>query len=220
MRTISTIVLAAGSGSRFGQAKQFADLTPGSRLVDVALAAASRLTGHLVLVLAAGREWQGQPVDAVVTGGTSRLESVARGLSAVPDDAEVIVVHDAAHPLAPAWMFDDVIEAVVAGADAAVPVQLVVNVVKRVGPGSDLTTVGRDGLGLAQAPMGFSARSLRDAHALRSSMAKPAWEDSMLIEIMGGKVVATEGSARNIHVVTEEDLDLARAVATHGDHRR
>jgi 2-C-methyl-D-erythritol 4-phosphate cytidylyltransferase len=210
---VSAIVLAAGSGTRFGEPKQFAELTPGVRLVDAAIAAAARVSQHMVLVLPAEWEWSGAPVDDMVTGGASRLESVGRGLSAVPADTEVVVVHDAAHPLAPDWLFDAVVELVRKGADAAVPIQRVVNVVKRLEPGGGLTTVGRDGLGLAQAPMGFSAGALRRAHAARTSKGETAWEDSMLVEMRGGRVVATEGSARNIHVVTEEDLTLARMVA-------
>lgn len=213
MIRVSAIVLAAGQGSRFGQPKQFAELRPGLRLVDAALAAASRRASHLVLVLPPGHEWSGQSVEAVVAGGDNRLESVGHGLSEVPAEAEVVVVHDAAHPLAPPWMFDEVVDAVLAGADAAVPVERAVNVVKRISSGGEVTTVGRDGLGLAQAPMGFSAQSLRRAHAALASTSVQAWEDSMLVELMGDKVVATRASSRNIHVVTEEDLDLARSIA-------
>ena len=213
MKNVSVIVLAAGSGARFGEAKQFLDLTPGMRLVDAAVDTAFTVTESVILVLPPQHIWEGRHVDATVVGGSSRLGSVAAGLSVLPGDQEVVVVHDAAHPLASRATFLDVVEAILAGADAAVPVLSLGDVVKRQDRQSRITTVGRDGLGLAQVPMAFSTTALLSAHAAPTTTDTPYWEDSMLIERDGGRVVAVPGSSRNIHVVTAEDLSVARTLA-------
>ena len=207
------IVLAAGSGNRFGKPKQFLELTPGIRLVDAALETAMSVTDNVVLVLPAGHVWEGRPVSVSVIGGKTRLDSVAAGLSALPRDQEVVVIHQSAHPLAPKQTFLDVIGAIRNGADAAVPLLPVSDVVKREGADGHLTTVGRDGFGLAQMPMGFSAVLLMAAHIERDLDEARIWEESMLVERAGGRVVGIRGSSMNVHVVMQEDLELARTIA-------
>ena len=88
------IVVAGGSGSRYGGLKQFEPLA-GRRVVDWSLAAARESCDGVVLVVPAGVEEAG-----AVAGGVTRSDSVRAGLAAVPDDAEVVLVHDAARPLA------------------------------------------------------------------------------------------------------------------------
>jgi len=210
---VTCIVLAAGSGKRFGERKQFLELMPGVRLVDAALGVAFEHTNNVVLVTPQGARGVIDDRAVVVPGGATRLESVSNGLSAVSDGQEVVVVHDAAHPLAPSQVFAELIEAVRRGADAAVPVLEVSDVIKVTGPDHQLTTVGRDGMGLAQVPMAFAARSLRAAHHVADDVG--LWEDSMLIERAGGEVVAVTGSPWNIHVTTREDLAMARVLAQH-----
>jgi len=214
MSDVSVIVLAAGSGSRFGVPKQFLDLAPGVRLVDLAVRSALEIADRVILVLPSGDEWDGQPVSSVVEGGESRLDSVAAGVTALPDHQEIVVVHDAAHPLAPRQAFLDVIDAVRNGADAALPFLPVPDVIKRRDDQGSLSTVGRDGLGLAQVPMAFSAQALQRAHQRWATEPSGVWEDAMLVELNGGRVVAVEGSPRNIHIVTNEDLEMARSLVT------
>jgi 2-C-methyl-D-erythritol 4-phosphate cytidylyltransferase len=209
---VATIVLGAGSGTRFGSQKQFLELTPGRRLIDAAVEVAKRCSSYVVVVLPPGQAWDGIEVDGVANGGPSRLDSVEAGLSLVPRDADVVVVHDAAHPLADEKTFDRAISAVEAGADAAVPILPVSDVVKRCDDTRAVTTVGRDDLGLAQVPMAFSQNALRAAHVRRVELGD-AWEDSMLVEKSSGRVVAVRGSVWNVHVVDEEDLELARLLA-------
>ena len=93
------IVVAAGRGDRFGQPKQFCDLA-GTRVVDLSVAAMTAACDAVVLVLPAGVSWDGEPVAAAVAGGETRSDSVRAGLRAVPAEADVVVVHDAARPLA------------------------------------------------------------------------------------------------------------------------
>jgi 2-C-methyl-D-erythritol 4-phosphate cytidylyltransferase len=214
---VSVILLAAGSGSRFGDSKQFLELTSGVRLVDAALQWALDATESVILVLPPGYTWDGPEVEATVPGGATRLDSVIAGLDAVPEESDVIIIHDAAHPLAPKRMFAELVGAIEAGADAAVPILPAGEVVKRFGGDGRLTTIGRDGLGLAQLPMAFTRSALLAAHRSSAGNDIPDWEDSMLIEQNGGRVVAVAGSSRNIHVVTPEDLRLARVLAVVGD---
>lgn len=204
----AAIVLAAGSGARFGATKQFLELAPGLRLVDAAVLAARDVTATVAVVLPVGVSWDGPPVSAVVPGGADRTASVRAGLAALPPDVGAVLVHDAAHPLAPAELLRAVVAAVLHGADAAVPVLPVADVVKRVGPDGSLSTVGRDGLGLAQVPMAFTRRALEAAHASGTTV----WEDSQSVEAVGGRVVAVPGRSDNVHVVTPEDLAVARAL--------
>lgn len=212
MSDVAVIVLAAGSGSRIGSAKQFLELTRGRTLVDAAVETALSVTAHVVVVLPEGRSWDGADVESHVAGGTTRVASVARGLDAVPAEIRVVLVHDAAHPLAPQTIFLDAIEAVRGGADAAVPLLEASDVIKR-RQGEMLRTVGRDGMGLAQVPMGFDHGRLRYAHDRLEQNESTVYEDSELIEREGGSVVPIQSSPFNIHVVTSQDLDLARMIA-------
>ena len=213
MSQVSVILLAAGSGTRFGDTKQFLELAPGFRLVDAALQWALAGTESVILVLPAEHYWEGHEVEAIVPGGATRLESVGAGLAALPAEAEVVIVHDAAHPLVPRETFADLLGAIGAGADAAVPFLPVGDVVKRRIENGSLTTVGRDGFGLAQVPMAFTKSALVAAHRAPTGDDFPCWEDSMLIEKRGGLVVSVAGSAWNVHVVTPDDLGVARALA-------
>lgn len=215
MNDVTALVLAAGSGSRFGgRRKQFLELAPGVRLVDAAIGAAFHVTENVVVVVPDGDSSAWEPRLTIVSGGSTRLESVRNGLAEVGEEQKVVLVHDAAHPLAPRSVFIDVVDGIRNGADAAVPVLEVADVVKRKGALGELTTVGRDELGLAQVPMAFSASSLRAAHLEdRFGAREEIWEDSMLVEQAGGRVVAVEGTPWNIHVVTPSDLAMARLLA-------
>src|ERR1700722_4339634 len=108
MEQVWSVVVAGGSGQRFGTLKQFALLAE-RPVVEWAVAACRASSSGVVLVVPAGA---GGPAgatahpacgaDVVVEGGRTRTESVCRGVAAVPPGAEVIVVHDAARPLASA----------------------------------------------------------------------------------------------------------------------
>lgn len=202
MRT-SAIVVAGGRGERFGAAKQF--LAVGSaRLVDHAVAAAASVCDEVIVVLPDGKEWDGCPVTATVVGGETRSASVRAGLEAVDADADVIVVHDGARPLASQGLFELVIDTVRAGADAAVPVLEVADTLKRVDGTRVVETIAREGLVTVQTPQAFRASALRDAHAQSGD----ATDDAALVEQLGGNVVVVAGDPRNVKVTTVADLAL------------
>jgi 2-C-methyl-D-erythritol 4-phosphate cytidylyltransferase len=209
-----TIVVGAGSGSRFGGdvPKQYADLR-GRRVLDWSLQAARASSDGVVLVVAAERVDDPEPLaDVVVAGGATRSASVRAGLAVVPevqDDAnvDVIVVHDAARPLATAEVFRAVIDAVHQGADAALPGVPVADTIKRVVDETVVETVDRADLVAVQTPQAFSASALRRAHEGEPE----ATDDAALIEAMGGRVVVVPGDPTNRKLTVAADLLLAGA---------
>ena len=207
--SVWTIVVAAGAGSRFGRLKQYEQLGD-KRVLDWALEAARAVSEGVVLVVppdAAGRREPG--VDAVVPGAATRSGSVRAGLAAVPPECEVVVVHDAARPLAPVGLFAAVIAAVRNGADAALPGVPPSSTIKRVDrDGRVAETLDRGSLVEVQTPQAFAAPSLRAAHANGGE----ATDDAALVEAAGGTVVVVEGDAANVKVTHAHDREVVRAV--------
>jgi 2-C-methyl-D-erythritol 4-phosphate cytidylyltransferase len=205
------IVVAGGSGSRFGAAKQFARLA-GVAVIDRALGATREACDCVVVVVPNDVAWRAPSEVATAPAGATRSDSVRSGLAVVPGDAEVVVVHDAARPLASRALFAAVINAVRDGADAAVPALPVVDTVKRVAAGRVVGTVDREDLVIVQTPQAFRAAALRAAH--RTSADET--DDAALIEADGGTVVVVPGEARNLKLTIASDLELAQALLEPG----
>jgi 2-C-methyl-D-erythritol 4-phosphate cytidylyltransferase len=205
------IVVAAGGGARFGGAKQFARLG-GSTVLDRAVGTARESCDGVVVVLARGATW-GVPAGVrTAIGGATRSQSVRAGLACVPETADVVVVHDAARPLASRTLFASVIDAIRTGADAAVPALPVVDTLKRVRDRDVVETVSREGLVAVQTPQAFRAEVLRAAHA-RDGIDT---DDAALVEAGGGKVVVVEGERRNLKLTRADDLEMAQTLMEGG----
>ena len=206
-------MVAGGSGSRFGLAKQYESIG-GRRIVDISVATALRCTAGVVLVVPAtdvGRE-QSRAADArvVVAGGRTRTASVRAGLAAVPRSGLLVCVHDAARPFASDDVFRRVVDAVRAGVDGAVPGVPVTDTIKRVDADRAVVeTPPRASLVAVQTPQCFRADVLRRAH----SGGADGTDDASLVEAIGGRVVVVEGDARNRKITHPEDLDWARGLA-------
>jgi 2-C-methyl-D-erythritol 4-phosphate cytidylyltransferase len=201
------IVLAGGSGDRFGGRKQFA--AAGSlRLVDLAVETALATCDRVVLVLPGGTSWDGTPVARVVPGGADRPASVRRALAVIPDEAGTVVVHQAANPLARPDLIRELIAAVAGGAPAVCPGLRPADVVRRVTGAAAGDVVGRDDLVLVQTPTAFRLDVLRHAHASGGA----ALEDTALVSASGYEVRVVPGDPRNVHVATPADLDIVRAI--------
>ena len=198
------VILAAGASRRFGGSKQFETLR-GLSLVERVVATATEVCDAVVVVLPETSSELDVPVTATVPGGVTRADSVRCGLAAVPGDAEIVVIHDAAHPLASTGLFRAVIEAVEGGAAAAVPVLPLAEALKRVEGERVVKSPSMEGLHIAQTPQAFRTRVLRAAH----TEAPQAVEDSVLVEELGETVVTVQGDPANVHVVTRRDLDVA-----------
>jgi 2-C-methyl-D-erythritol 4-phosphate cytidylyltransferase len=225
--SVWAIVVAGGAGRRYGRTKQF-ELLAGRPLHAWAVEAARSVAHGVVLVLPAQFEVEALEVDLeggppgapgrssarshrsdrpdiVVTGGETRAASVRAGLRAVPTDAGVIVVHDAARPLASPSLFEAVVREVRSGASGVVPGLGVPDTVKRVEGRKVRATIDRRDLVRVQTPQGFRARTLREAHAGEPE----ATDDSSLLEAIGIPVVVVEGEEHNLKITTPPDLALA-----------
>lgn len=201
------IVVAAGSATRFGRLKQFESLA-GRRVIDWSLDAARSVTAGVVLVVPDRARTEARGADVVVTGGSTRAASVRAGLDAVPADAEVIVVHDAARPLAGADLFRAVVEALAPGVDAAVPGVPIAETVKQVADGRVVSTLDRSELVAVQTPQAFRAAGLRSAHRTGGE----ATDDAALVEAAGGTVAVVPGDPRNIKLTEVSDLVVLEAL--------
>ena len=181
------------------------------RVVEWSVAAASSCSDGVVLV--ANPETVNGAVTAdaeiVVAGGHSRSQSVRKGLKAVPPEATIIVVQDAARPGASTNLYRTVIEAVKAGADAAVPALPVVDTLKRVVETAHgikvKETVDRADLMAIQTPQAFKRQILEAAH----ESGDEATDDAGLVEAVGGTVNIVPGELAAIKITTPQDLDIA-----------
>jgi 2-C-methyl-D-erythritol 4-phosphate cytidylyltransferase len=213
-----TIVVGGGSAQRFGRPKQYETLDH-RRVIDLSREVAAECTDGVVLVVPAADAAR----EGGVAGGATRSESVRAGLAAVPASAEVICVHDAARPLASADIYRRVIDAVLDGADAAIPAVAVTDTIKvldwSVDPATDgwgcvIDTPDRARLVAVQTPQAFRAERLRSAHRSGSD----ATDDAALVEAAGGTVVVVRGDTLNCKITEPDDLEWARRhLPTRGD---
>lgn len=173
------------------------------RAVDVLLP----VCGGIIAVVPPGASWD-HPGVRVVTGGATRSMSVRAGLSAVPAHASIVVIHDAAHPLARPVLIDGVVESVREGADGAVPGLPCAETVLRVEDGSATSRIAGPGLVLAQMPHAFRTSVLRSAYRKERDVSDEA---SLLVEL-GHSLRIVPGDPRNVHITTAGDLELAAAL--------
>ena len=209
-----SIVLGGGSGARFGGAKQFERLG-GLTLLGRSVAAAATVSAGVVVVVPGGV----LPDDLLPPGllrpgvslltaaaGAHRAASVRSGLAALPACAEIVVVADAAHPLASPALFARVVGAVRSGAGGALPGLPLTEVIAVVD--ADGTRIGglpREGHVLVQLPHAFRADLLRAAHA----GGEDGVEDSTMVAALGARVVVVPGEPANLHITTVAELALA-----------
>jgi 2-C-methyl-D-erythritol 4-phosphate cytidylyltransferase len=149
----------------------------------------------------------------LVDGGAERFDSVANALDAIGDSVDLVAVHDAVRPLAPAGLVDAVFAAA-AKHGAAMPAMPVADTLKRVDAASNriVETIPRDGLFLAQTPQVFKREWLAEAYAKRAAITGPITDDAQLVEAIGYEVKTVPGSPANFKITTREDLDLAEAI--------
>jgi 2-C-methyl-D-erythritol 4-phosphate cytidylyltransferase len=211
------VLVAAGRGERLGEdrPKAFARLG-GLPLLAEPLRRLDESEWIEAIVLVAPPGWEepaillaeeigASKVSACVPGGETRSESVRAGLAEVPDDAAVVLVHDAARPILPAEVVPRLLEALGEGFDGAVPGLPVADTVKRVRDDVVVETLTRDELVTVQTPQAFVASVLRAAAAGEGS------DCASLVEAAGGRVKVVEGDERLLKVTTPADLDRVAA---------
>ncbi|MFI6347774.1 2-C-methyl-D-erythritol 4-phosphate cytidylyltransferase [Streptomyces sp. NPDC050560] len=166
---------------------------------------------------APGEGW-GSADFLVVPGGDNRQESVRRGLEALPQDIDIVLVHDAARPLVPVETVDAVIGAVRAGAPAVVPALPLADTVKEIAPAAPgdpepvVATPERARLRAVQTPQGFDRATLLRAHENAPVDGEGATDDAGLVERLGEPVVLVPGHEEAFKVTRPLDLVLAEAV--------
>lgn len=149
----------------------------------------------------------------VAPGGATRTESVANGLDDLPDEASIVLVHDAARPLVDAATIDRVIERV-RGGECAIAALPVVDTIKEVdGSGRIVGTIDRARLWRAQTPQGFPREVIVRAHAAARADRVSATDDAALCERLGVPVTVVRGSERALKITDEEDFLRAEAIA-------
>jgi 2-C-methyl-D-erythritol 4-phosphate cytidylyltransferase len=214
--TIGAVVAAGGRGERLGAAVPKALVQLAGEPLVVHAWRALREGGVAEVVVAAPAEHVAAiaellPEARVVSGGVTRTASVRRALAELSDRVDVVLVHDAARPLAPASLVARVAAAVVAGADAVVPVVAVADTVKEVDAnGAVLRTVDRTPLRAVQTPQGFRRDVLVRAHEATGDV--DASDDAGLAERVGVTVTTVPGSADALKVTTHFDLLVVEAV--------
>jgi 2-C-methyl-D-erythritol 4-phosphate cytidylyltransferase len=210
------VLVAAGRGERLGddRPKAFARLGELPLLAEPLrrLDENEHVDG---IVLVAPRDWEepsillaeqigASKVSACVPGGETRADSVRAGLAEVPDDAAVVLVHDAARPVLPADVIERLLAALAEGYDGAVPGLPVPDTVKRAAGGVVVETLQRDELVAVQTPQAFVASVLRAAFA--RSVADTT-DCASLVEAAGGRVKIVRGDERLQKVTTRADLE-------------
>lgn len=214
------VICAAGVGGRLGgeRPKAFAALA-GRPLLAESLERLDGCEAVAGLVVAAPPGWEEaaillseelgcDKVSAVVSGGRERGESVRLALAEVPEEAEYVLVHDAARPLVSAEVVSCVLEPLEQGWDAVVPALPLADTVKRVENERVVETLERDSLVAVQTPQAFRAEALRAAYAEEHD---DATDCAALVERRGGRVLWVEGDRRLHKVTTAEDLALVES---------
>ena len=228
MSQITAILPAAGLGTRMGHEtpKQFLELE-GVPIVILSLrriAACPLITNIIVatrveeierLDARVRQESFTQPVR-VVKGGNSRQASVAEALRQVPEDTELVVVHDAVRPFVTVEQITRVIEEARRrkAAILGIPAMDTVKEVKRASLPEDVAlitvTVPRERVVLAQTPQVFETRLLKEAFGAAEEDGVSASDEAGLVERMGHEVYVVHGSERNIKITKPADMELAR----------
>jgi 2-C-methyl-D-erythritol 4-phosphate cytidylyltransferase len=221
--TAWAVVVGAGDGARLGADRPKAFVGLGDRVLlahSVALLEEHPAIDGIVLVVPEGWEEPASlladdlaagKVAAAVAGGATRAESVAAGLAEVPDDADLILVHDAARPFASAELVTAVLGAL-GDADGAVPGVPVTDTIKRVQGGRVADTPDRSQLVAVQTPQAFLAGTLRRAYGQAAETAA-ATDCASLVEALGGAVAVVPGEPANVKITTAADLERAQGQA-------
>ena len=210
---IAAIIVAAGKGERAGTAlpKQYSLLggQPILRRAVQALASHEAIS-RIIVVIGPGQEDLAQaalaalPVDALLVGGAERQHSVAAGLAAI-NDADAVLIHDAARPLLPPAVVDRLVAALQTS-PAAVPALPVVDTLTRTAEGLG-DVVNRDGLVRVQTPQAFHTNAILAAH--RHWTGPAATDDAQMVRAAGFAVTLVEGDPMLDKITQPGDFQAA-----------
>ena len=217
--SVWAVLVAAGRGERLGEDRPKAFVRLGelpllaeplrrldeSDLVDAVVVVAPPGWEEPAILLA--EEIGASKVTACVTGGETRADSVRAGVAEVPEDAAVVLVHDAARPLLPDDVVARLLGALGEGYDGAVPALPIADTVKRVDGDVVVETLDRSRLVAVQTPQAFVAPVLRKC----VGSAGAATDCASLVEQAGGRVRVVPGDERLLKVTSRADLERVAA---------
>jgi 2-C-methyl-D-erythritol 4-phosphate cytidylyltransferase len=212
---VAAIIPAAGSGVRLGADVPKAFLALGGLSLLTRSALAMSAVADVLIIAAPADSLEEASVqlsqfDAeihIVAGGEHRQESVANALRMVPEDVSIVLVHDAARPLVPIEVTQNVVAAIRNGAKAAIPVLPLVDTIKRVNNnGIAIETVDRNQLRRVQTPQGFDRATLDLAYQNPEVVAT---DDAGLMDALGIAVVTVAGDERSLKITTMSDVKHA-----------
>ena len=221
MNKVSAIILAAGSGSRFGEKKQFKELNGKpiwAHSINVFIQ--SKCIDEIILVIpndSLETLKQSQAFNSVskknkielISGGESRKDSVLKGLKIVKKTNEIVCIHDAARPFIKTSYIEHSIDACSEfdGAIIAIPV---VDTVKKADYKLIKNTIDRESLWMAQTPQTFQKEKL--LYAIKNFSHLNITDESMLMEEADFKIKLIEGDQYNFKITNEKDWELAKVI--------
>ena len=220
MTRIAVVIPAGGAGRRMGSvAKPLLELGGLPMLQRSIQPFLDRDDVHWVIIAlpaelaAAPPHWlMGDRRVDVLAGGAERGDSVRNALAAVPMEAEIVLVHDAARPLVSAEVIERCVAAAAEGRSAIAGMPIVDTIKEVDEDGCIVSTPDRRTLWAAQTPQAFPAEVLRDAHARAAADRISTTDDAALVARYGGTVMVVEGATDNLKITTPADLAIAEAL--------
>jgi 2-C-methyl-D-erythritol 4-phosphate cytidylyltransferase len=213
------VVLAAGGSARMDYFDKVHSHVLGKPLVawTVAAVGAAKTVRNVILVVRPGREaamavepWVKEAGAIVVSGGERRQESVAAGVEA--SDAEVVIIHDGARPLATTALVDRVAMASLE-TGVALPLAALSESLRRLRRNSIVDWIDRYGLNLAQTPQAIRREMLLDAYERHDPWgADPIIDETLLVQMQGATVNPVRGERANLKVTVPEDIEIVTAI--------
>lgn len=217
------LMVAAGKGERMGANVPKAWIPVlGKPLLRYSLEAAAKVNSlNSITVLVppdkyedASREineWNIPKPLKIIAGGNSRRDSVKNGLDRLPDDCDIVVIHDAARPFASASLFERVIEAArsLGAATAAIPTP---DTVAELDADGEPVYLDRSSLVMIQTPQAFRADLIVEAHEKASRGNIRATDDASLVKALGARIRIVDGEPANFKITYPADMDRAAAL--------
>lgn len=220
---LGIIIVAGGSGSRYGtknklmemmsgfplfihSVRQFQDCCPNRNFILVVPEKELNLFREKIQMYLPGLE------VILVAGGQTRGNSVWNGLQALDTAAEYVAVHDAARPLATDFLLGECLAAAVKFG-GAIPGKPLNDTLKKTGKdGKVIATIPRDGLWRIETPQVFRTKELIEAYRNAILQQLEFTDDAGVMEIAGHPVYIVYNPDNNVKITCPEDLVVAQSV--------
>lgn len=208
---VDCILLAAGSGKRFGGKKQFMEIK-GKKVIEHSLSTIDKVKEIDRLFVVLPKEDMNIEIElskpfVKVEGGRERQDSVFNALKEI-GDSDIVVIHDSARPFATPWMFKQAIENVKNGCDGSITAYKAIDTIKKVKDGVVVETLNREEIYIVQTPQAFDFKKVMQAHLYAKEKGILGTDDAYLMEILGFKVCVNPGAFFNFKITLPEDLNL------------